>query len=508
MITFFKRPPAAANHRRWARLIGGKRAGRQYPRDGVFPLLSAARLPNHPARQLAGWLLAVCCAVLVGCLAGCSLVQSTVTLPFRAVKAVLPGGAETEPVDPVDLQEDMLRFADNFVNSTSRAAELLERDGHPINRKELLTIKVALASDAYGLAAGSNALANMVSLVVLTSGARWRVHDYWLPKIYGKSAEPMLKTLEAREENIWAIARRVLKPQMLAELRQAVEQWRKSARDPEGELEAFASNSLVNEVTKGINKAKQSSSASSVFSLLDIDPLAGLDPATRELTETRLFAERALFIGQRMPQLLEWQIELLAMRSTAAPQVAELISGTTQLAAAGDRISRTAEQLPGLITAEREKLVGALKTEQHGLGELSRNFGQTFTEGGRMAANTGEALKTFKGILTQLDSQPSDPNSPPFEIKDYATTAQEINRMSLRLTELLKTFQVTLDPVNLAKLSAAAETLTRNTQERGQAMVNYAFRMGLLLVALSTLIVLAGGLLYRWLGAKIRTAQP
>ena len=100
-----------------------------------------------------------------------------------------------------------------------------------------------------------------------------------------------------------------------------------------------------------------------------------------------------------------------------------------------------------------------------------------------MANATGKALQTFQGILTQLEKQPSDPNAKPFEIKDYAATAVEINRMSLRLTELLKSLHVTLDPANMAKLSAEADNLTLKTQQRSQAVVDYAFQKGLLLVA-------------------------
>jgi hypothetical protein len=439
-------------------------------------------------------------------LSGCSLVQTTVDLPFRAVKAVLPGGGETEPVDPIDLQEDMLRFADNFVVSTSKPAEFLQRDGQAIKRDELLTIKVILATDVYGLATGSNALANLVGLTVFASVARWRVQDYWLPKVYGVSAEPMLKALEVREGEIWKIANRVLKSEMLTELREAIQRWRKNSSKPAGELEAFASNSLVNEVTKGSRKA-ESALPSSVFALLDLDPLAELDPATRELTETRLFAERALFMGQRLPQLIEWQMELLALRTTSTPQVTELISGASQIGSASDRISRTLEQIPGMVSTESQKWMDTFKGEQKGLGDLSRNFGQSFMEGSKMATSTAQMLKSFDDILTHVENWPKDPKappSPPFEIKEYAATALEISRMSVRLTETLRAFQATVDPANLARLSAQAEALTRQTQQQGEALIDYAFRRILELFGLCTAIVLTAMLLYRWMTSRIR----
>ena len=454
--------------------------------------------------------LALAMTVALSGLDGCSLVQTTVDLPFRAVSAVLPGGLETEAVDPVDLQEDMLRFADNFVISTSRAAESLQRDGQPIRRAELLTIKVALASDIYGIASGSNALANLVGLTVLASAARWRVQDYWLPKVYGVSAEPMMQTLEAREHDIWTIAKRVLKPEMQTELREAIKKWRDTAGNPTGELEAFATNALVNEVTKGSHAAKTSSLPSSVFALLDLDPLAGLDPATRELTETRLFAERALFMGQRMPQLIEWQMELLAMRSSSTPQAAGLLTNAAEIAAAGDRLSRTMEQLPQLIVSEREKIMRDLKSEQQGLLTLSQSFATTLAQGDRMAGSTQQAMQSFNDVLTQLRTWPTDPasKSPPFDIKDYATTAHEINLMSQRLTETLQTFQSVISPAQFSQLSVELDRASDIARTRGEAVVDYAFRRLLLLVLASGLVVVASRLLYRWLLLRLDGLTP
>jgi len=452
------------------------------------------------------WVPLLSMAILLGA-SGCSLIETTVDLPVRAVKAVLPGGVETEPVDPVDLQEDMLRFADNFVTSTSGAIERLQRDGKPIPREESLSIKITLATDVYGLASGSNALANLVSLTVLASGARWRVQDYWLPKVYGLSADHMLKTLEARESEIWAIAQRVLSPAMQAELRHSINEWHRTSGSPEGELEAFASTRLVSDVTQHSEKQKTSLMPSSVFALLDIDPLSGLDPATRELTETRLFAERALFMGQRMPIVMQWQMELLSLRAMAAPEVKEMITGTSQIGSAADRLSLTMEKLPSQISTEREKVLHALKTEKEDLTDLSRSFTQTLSEGGKMATSTQQALGTFDGVLTHIEKWPSDPSSPPFDIKEYATTALEINRMSQRLTETLKMLQTTLNPALTEPLAKQLAELSRETQTRGEALINFAFQRILLLVGLMALTFVFAGVLYHWLVSKIRSSR-
>lgn len=437
-------------------------------------------------------------AILLGILSGCSLITTTVDIPVRMVKAVLPGGQETEAVDPIELQEDMLRFADNFVLSSSKAAEQLSRNQQPIRRSELLTIKVALASDVYGLASGSNALANLVGLTVLASGARHRVEDYWLPKVYGASAEPMLKSLQDREKEIWTIAERVLNKEMMAELREAIDKWRETSREPNGDLEAFASNALINDVTKGFEKSRPNKMLpSSVFALLDMDPLAGLDPATRELTETRLFAERALFMGQRLPQLIEWQMELLALRSVEIPEVAGLVQNTSQIAGSGERLSKSLDSLPAFLSAEREKVLNAFSHEREGLQDLAKATQETFSEGAQMAQATDQAFKTYDGLIQRLQSWPSDPNSPPFDIREWGKAASEINMMSSEFQRLLS--QV-LSVAETDRLSG----LSKVSRETGEALVDYAFQKLLLLIGLSGVFITGLRLAYLWLLARLR----
>jgi hypothetical protein len=461
------------------------------------------RKPGHPAARalpaLGLWML------LAAFGSGCSLLRNTVELPVRAAEAMIPGIEQTESVDPVELQEQLLRFADNFISATLVSAEKLRRDGQPVGRAELLEIKLMLASEALAMATGANALANLVDLVVLTSVARIRVEDYWRPRVYGDSALPMLNALRTRESQIWELAKTVLNPAQQAELRAAIEQWRREKSSGPGSLSVFASVGLVAEVTKS-GRQQASALPSSVFALLDIDPLAGLDPATRELAQTRLFAERAMYIGQRMPQLLEWQMELLTLRTAAVPEVQQLVANSTQLAAAGDRLSRVAEQTPALISSEREKIVAALASREQGLTGLAREVGLTMAQGAKMADSADAALKTFHGVAAQFDAGPSEPAPPgePFRIKDYAETAVQISLMAQRLTELLNALQPNLNPDSFARISARADVIAQRTQRRGEEVVDYAFGKALLFVAISSVIVLAASLAYRLVSARIR----
>ena len=55
----------------------------------------------------------------------------------------------------------------------------------------------------------------------------------------------------------------------------------------------------------------------------------------REIAQTRLFAERALFVAQKMPALLRWQTELLSVNAVEMPAVQQLVTNSTQIAVGG-----------------------------------------------------------------------------------------------------------------------------------------------------------------------------
>src|SRR5437899_2710393 len=100
-----------------------------------------------------------------------------------------------------------------------------------------------------------------------------------------------LENSRVLETNAWKIAEGAMTPGQQAELRTAIGHW----------LEANASAGAVffrrpQELASSIRQAgDKDSRPGSVFSLVGLDPTSGLDPAVREVTRTRLFAERALF---------------------------------------------------------------------------------------------------------------------------------------------------------------------------------------------------------------------
>ena len=114
-----------------------------------------------------------------------------------------------------------------------------------------------------------------------------------------------------------------------------------------------------------------------------------------------------------------------------------------------------------------------------------------------MAQATDQAFKTYDGLIQRLQSWPSDPNSPPFDIREWGKAASEINMMSSEFQRLLS--QV-LSVAETDRLSG----LSKVSRETGEALVDYAFQKLLLLIGLSGVFITGLRLAYLWLLARLR----
>ena len=79
------------------------------------------------------------------------------------------------------------------------------------------------------------------------------------------------------------------------------------------------------------NSTQAATAPTSLFSLLYLDPLAGLDPTSAAIQETRELGERVMYYSQRMPKLLSWQSELLAYQIADQPESKQILNDANRL---------------------------------------------------------------------------------------------------------------------------------------------------------------------------------
>jgi hypothetical protein len=423
------------------------------------------------------------CVTLLILLNACTLIQKTAELPLIAVRSI-PFGNDSKTYDPVSLQETLLRFADNYINSVSTATDVLKRNGIPVDREFQVLAKVRLTSDMVALVTGSNSLNNLISTLIYTQSLRRSIEDYWRPVHFGDSVGLMAKVLAERGRELEDYAAQILTPQQLNELHGVIETWHKSHPSTERSIGELANIAIVNQIVKAGEQTRQGDeSHSSVFALLDLDPLATLDPATRELAETRLFGERTLFLTQRLPQLMEWQMELLSIRSSRIPAVASAVESAQGISTASERFSTTFANIPEILHREQEAFMNRLKEQQVGLDLLAKDTSTAFSEGSRMADATREVLNTYRSLIEEMDRQTqAHPEQAPFRVTDWGQSAQQIGMMSESLQNLLAQLSRNGD-------ASALHQITSSTEAASQRIIRYALWHALVFLIAAVLVI-------------------
>jgi hypothetical protein len=355
----------------------------------------------------------------------------------------------------------------------------------------LLQLRLNWVSSIQTVATGPNELMNLADMFLLVTLTREVVEEQWLPGVYGQSARPILEACRQGETNITAIALTVVSPPQLDELRAAISRWRQENPDLRG---AFFTRALGLEAEIAARQQKTPAGPGSLFSLLRLDPLAGFDPALRELTQARLFGERTLFLAHRKPTLLRWQAELVVLETAATPPLLEVRTNATQVAEALARSSKTMQQLPALVRS----ILNALPLQEPALTNLAAQLTTILDAGTKMSDSLNATLETARGIQETAAAESARKGERAPSIEDYTRNARQVELAAQQLTELLRTLNETLAPTNLARLSAQVTPVLQQAQAGGRVVADYVFHRVLLLVAFTCVAVLVTALVLQW----------
>jgi hypothetical protein len=244
--------------------------------------------------------------------------------------------------------------------------------------------------------------------------------------------------------------------------------------------------------------AAKSRRPGSLFSLLYLNPLAGLDPTTQAIEETRLLAQRMFYYAQRAPMLLSWQVELTTTQLASQPEARQVLADLTDVGASLKVFANTASGLTNLVNAQREaainqifdrlarertNLVADLAAEQTKLRALLDESRRTLDAGATMATSVNAAIQSLDSFVRYVSPPATNPipsaqatNGQPFNVLDYGTAATQVGAMATELTALLQAAN---------QSEAQVSRLGRQTTEDLRGVVNHAFRLGLVLLVAS-----------------------
>jgi hypothetical protein len=426
---------------------------------------------------------------------------------------------EALPLDPAAIATDPLEL--------DRALEQVKRAERISVHQKLAAVRASIL-----IASSPNpavALADMMTMVTLQRTVMERRR---MAALYGINGQKTLvEAFREQERRIWAIGERAMSAKQLEELRQMIEAW-------------VAANPNVNYVAgvrlEDFARARQKSqvqgegSSGSLLSLVALDPLAGLDPAQRDLQKTRLLAERMFFYASRVPQLLTWRFETVYQKLLGAREIEELRDSMQRTADAVPRAIAVAEKLPEDIAAEREVLLRQFFEELSGerqatlqqffealrqeretilreldakLADSAATFAdlrKTMQSGESLAASLQRLLASGSELASRVmppadsKSSPGPSSVEPVQLDDYARVIEQTANAADRLSSLVSGIDVLLRPGEDANAKPRLIAATSEVETSSRKLIDSAFGRLLVLIIVAPLMAALAAFLYRW----------
>jgi len=228
--------------------------------------------------------------------------------------------------------------------------------------------KTEQSASAVMIAGGLNPTANLLDMTAMVTLQRQSLEDYWVPKVYGDGAKPLLDTYTHLETDIWSIARQVLSPANQKELADIIQAWR--ARNPEFRytrmipFEEFAR-------AAGQEPVEGKVAPGSLFGLLFLDPFARLDSTRRAIEQSEYLAERSMFLFAANAELLQDHSQLMFYDFAQSPEVQNLQSDIERFSRASEVFAEGVREFPDQVAEER---LAAIQQILQGLATERTNF--------------------------------------------------------------------------------------------------------------------------------------
>jgi hypothetical protein len=400
--------------------------------------------------------------------------------------------AEERAAALLQMQLAVMRFADEYAARVNvQIVAFQQATSDPVERLESQAWLVSQATAAFTIASGPNPELNAIDMLVFTTLSRMVMEDRWVGELYGRRAEGLLAEHRALERRVWDYSRVLLTEAQTDELRSSIEAWHQ--KNPLGRavpfihLEDFAF--ATSETRPG------TASSSSIFSFLGIDPLSNLDPAVRELAQSRQLAERAVYYGQRAPMLISMEAQRLAFELAVAPESVRLIDSVARIGNAAQTTSVLAADLPNLLAAERaatiDQLTGILDERQGQLKVLVAELRTALEAGGVTSDSVRETIAALDALMARFERpapREGAPPSRPFDVTEYTEALRQLGATATQLQVLL---------AQADSKAPAINQLSNRAAERMATVVDRVYWRLVQLVLVLVAAVVLGALAYR-----------
>jgi len=338
-------------------------------------------------------------------------------------------------------------------------------------------------------------------MVVLVELSGMVIDDAWVGERFGARAGPLRDAYLRLEPQALELAKGALTADQIAELQRLIKEWR--AQNPHVSAVSYVHFRDV-ATSMGKPAAGGGQSFGGLFSMLGLDPLRNLDPAVREINQTRQLAERTIYYAQRVPNLLDMQVERLTFEMATMPEMKRLLTNADQIAVAASTTGRVIGDLPNMLTHEREaairQLLDAVTAETALTRQLVIEVRGAF-EAGTVTSNSLDAtIHSFQQLVAGFEKpkaagSPAEPPGRPFNITEYTAAAAQITRAAAELQQLV----AGVDRGSPQLMQAAQDAKSTLQDVVDHAYWRLAQLIGLVLLGGLTVALAYRGIARRWL---------
>ena len=219
-----------------------------------------------------------------------------------------------------------------------------------------------------------------------------------------------------------------------------------------------------------------------------LNPFSGVSDTAVAIHEVSKSAESFRDAVLELPDVLRWQTELTLHDLRHSDEITGALSSIAEVAESSTRISETAERLPDEVRETLDQATGTLDRLEP-LLVSGTSLMESFDAAGATWTTTFQAFQEMlAGLIPEEDpnAPPPDPENPPrpFDILDYAKTAEELTATAAEL-------RVLLDDVRTTAGGPELQTVVSSASETAHSTIDHiVLRIGQLLFGLLVGIVL------------------
>jgi hypothetical protein len=399
----------------------------------------------------------------------------------------------------------------------------------PQARQVILSDLVYSLSSVYTIAAEPNPQVGLLDMVAVTTLGRIIYEDN-IHRKYGKSTEVLADGFRQLEKDIWRIAAKVLTQEQQGELRQLILLWRKNNPDK-----------VVYNYLRFSDFAAQRRNSTLVKKVQTGGLFKTVQEVTQQVEETRMLAERGIFLGTRLPLLTGNFAEVWMAQMLVSPETQKILADVHTFSRVSERLATVAEQMPdqlmkdmsklrwktvnqvmkgidewsektlndvmARVAIEREafisqfmdRLIGEQKIALEAILTEEQRVTGLITELGKVIEGSNNLLLTVNMLTEKFnDGEPSADleDSKPFDIKEYQDTIAEV-------TTLVETTNQLIDTVGLEQLLPELIKAIDQVGNEGEELIDHSFRQAVLLILIAMGAYIIGRLIYNFLNKKL-----